>query len=86
MKALNINEHLLDTPQFDIDEAYDFLCSHVIRTKHLSIKNPSIELIGFVAGVITLNDEVELLIKFPDEVLQLTKSAFTQKISLLDMS
>lgn len=85
MKTINIDENLLDTPQFDIDEAYEFLCSHVIRTEHSCIQNPPIDLIGFIAGVITLNEEVEVLVKFPDELLQLNKASFSEKISLVEM-
>ncbi len=46
----------------------------------------TIEVIGFVAGIITLNDEVEVMIKFPNELVQLTKESFAQQITLLEMS
>ena len=48
-------------------------------------KNLPIEFIGFIAGVITLNDKVEVMIKFPKELVQLTKSRFTKQMTLLAM-
>jgi hypothetical protein len=39
----------------------------------------------FVAGVITLNDKVEVIIKFPERLVQLTKTDFAEKITLLQM-
>ncbi len=66
-------------------EPFELLNSHVVRKKHENKKNLSIELIGFVAGVITLNDEVEVVVKFPKELIQLTKTSFTDKLTLLEM-
>jgi len=72
--------------QFTPQEAFELLNSHVVKKEHESIKNLSIEQIGFVAGVITLNDQVEVVIKFPNELIQLTKPKFVTQISLLEMT
>ena len=71
--------------QFTAEEAFDLLNSHVVKKEDENKKNLPIEFIGFIAGVITLNDEVEVMIKFPKELLQLTKIAFTEQMTLLAM-
>jgi len=71
--------------QFTLKDAFDLLNSHVVKKEDENNKNLPIEKIGFVAGVITLNDEVEVMIKFPNGLLQLTKTTFTQQVTLLEM-
>jgi hypothetical protein len=71
--------------QFTPQEAFELLNSHVVKKEDEKNKNLPIEKIGFVAGVITLNDEVEVMIKFPKELIQLTKTAFAEQMSLLEM-
>ncbi|MGB1262490.1 MAG: hypothetical protein ACPG52_06240 [Cognaticolwellia sp.] len=71
--------------QFTPQEAFELLNSHVVKKENENIKNLPIEKIGFIAGVITLNDEVEVMIKFSDELLQLTKTTFTEEMTLLEM-
>ncbi|WP_441002635.1 hypothetical protein [Pseudocolwellia agarivorans] len=72
--------------QFTQKEACKLLNSHVIKKENESNENLAIEDIGFIAGVITLNDEIEVMVKFPDELLQLSKLTFNKKISLLEMT
>lgn len=76
---------LNDGDQFTQNDACELLNSHVIRNKDTQIKNLTVDHIGYIAGVITLNDEIEVIIKFPDGIVQLTKSKFNQQITLLDM-
>lgn len=71
--------------QFTLDTAFELLNCHVVKKEDEEKAKFTIEVIGFVAGIITLNDEVEVMIKFPKELVQLTKSAFTQQITLLEM-
>ena len=71
--------------QFTPQEAFELLNSHVVKKEDEKNKNLPIEKIGFVAGVITLNDEVEVIIKFPKELIQLTKTAFNEQMTLLEM-
>jgi hypothetical protein len=71
--------------QFTTKEAFELLNSHVVKKEDEDNENLAIDKIGFVAGVLTLNDEVELMVKFPKEVIQLTKTTFIEKISLLEM-
>jgi hypothetical protein len=71
--------------QFTPQEAFELLNSHVVKKENENNKNLPIEKIGFIAGVITLNDEVEVMIKFPEQLIQLTKIAFAEQMSLLEM-
>jgi len=71
--------------QFTPQEAFELLNSHVVKKEDENNKNLAIEKIGFVAGVITLNDEVEVMIKFPKQLIQLTKTAFAEQMTLLEM-
>jgi hypothetical protein len=71
--------------QFTMQEAYELLNSHVVKKEDENNKNLPIEKIGFIAGVITLNDEIEVMIKFPNQLTQLTKTTFAEQMSLLEM-
>jgi len=71
--------------QFTLKEAFDLLNSHVARKGEEKKAETSIQYIGFVAGLLTLNDEVEVVIKFPKEMVQLTKTAFFAQMTLLEM-
>lgn len=72
--------------QFTSQEAFELLNCHVVKKGDEGKAESNIEVIGFVAGIITLNDEVEIMVKFPNELVQLTKTAFAQQITLLEMS
>lgn len=71
--------------QFTLEEAFELLNSHVVKKEDEDNENLAIDQIGFIAGVLTLNDEVELMVKFPKEIIQLTKTTFTEEMSLLEM-
>jgi hypothetical protein len=72
--------------QFTPQEAFKLLNSHVVKKGNEEKAESSIQFVGFVAGIISLNDEIEVVIKFPNELLQLTKTHFYQKITLLEMT
>lgn len=44
----------------------------------------SITQIGHICGVLTLNDQIEIVIKFHDEMRQFTKEEFYTQVKLLD--
>lgn len=71
--------------QFTLDDAFELLNCHVVKKGDEEKAESTIEVIGFVAGVITLNDEVEVMIKFPEALIQLTKTAFAEQMTLLEM-
>jgi hypothetical protein len=72
--------------QFTLESAFELLNCHVVKKGDENKAESTIEVIGFVAGIITLNDEIEVMIKFPEELVQLTKIAFSEQMMLLEMS
>ena len=72
--------------QFTTKEAFELLNSHVVKKEDEDNENLAIDQIGFIAGVITLNDEVEVMVKFPKELIQLTKVKFAEQMPLLEMT
>ncbi len=61
--------------QFELQEAIGLLHSEAIRVQDRAyLQNPPIEKIGIICGVLTMNDEVEIIIRFPEGILQLNKS------------
>lgn len=71
--------------QFTLKDAFELLNCHVVKKGDEEKAESTFEVIGFVAGVITLNDEVEVMIKFPEALIQLTKTAFAEQMTLLEM-
>ncbi len=67
---------------YTLEEATALMHAEVVRKEDHS-KNPPLEKRGFVAGLISLNDEIELLVKFEEKLLQLSKSDFEDKIVIL---
>lgn len=45
---------------------------------------PSITEIGHICGVLTLNDQIEVVIKFHDDLKQFNKEEFCARVTLLD--
>ena len=67
---------------FELPEACDLLNLTVVSLDSSSIP-PSISEIGLICGVLTVNDEVELVIKFLDQLRQYTKSEFVSQLEIL---
>lgn len=47
-------------------------------------KKYSITQIGHICGVLALNDQIEIVIKFYDEMHQFTKEEFYSQVKLID--
>jgi hypothetical protein len=47
-------------------------------------KRPSITEIGHICGVLTLNEQIEVVIKFHDELRQFNKQEFLAQVTLLE--
>jgi len=47
-------------------------------------KKYTITQIGHICGVLTLNDQIEIVIKFHDEMRQFTKEEFQNQVTVLD--
>lgn len=67
---------------FTVAEATALLNHQVIRQEHLEHQS-KIENIGFIAGVLTLNEETEVVVKFIDGIYQFTKHEFNQQITII---
>jgi len=67
---------------YTLEEATALVHAEVVRKEDYS-KNPPVEKRGFIAGVISLNDEIELLVKFDDQLLQIGKENFEASIVIL---
>jgi len=72
--------------EFTLEEAVSLIYRHAVLKKNAgtSRKTPDITLIGHVCGVLTMNDQIEVVIKFHDELKQFTKEEFDTEIKLMD--
>jgi len=60
---------------FTKEEAFQLLNHEVLKNSDgAHIKNPPLEKIGLVVGILTMNDEVEVLVKFREGMDQLCKA------------
>ncbi|GAB6142286.1 hypothetical protein JCM14076_30150 [Methylosoma difficile] len=72
--------------EFTLDEAIKLIYRHVVLKKNANTlaKKTDITLIGHVCGVLTLNEQIEVVVKFHDELKQFTKEEFDKEAKLLD--
>lgn len=77
------NNDLEPTDTFELEEAFALMERVVIRTKNNNDKHPSLDF-GVVSGVLAVNEEIELVIKFLDGLSQYTKSEFTTQFRIYD--
>lgn len=66
---------------FTIEEVVALLNLTVIKQNRSHHYQP--ENIGLIVGVLTLNDEVEMVIKFVDHVTQFTKREFNKQYRVI---
>jgi hypothetical protein len=57
--------------EFDIDEAVSLLNMAIHRA---GIKTPKFEDIGLIVGVLCMNEEIEVIVQFHNELRQFTRS------------
>ena len=67
---------------FELEEAFALLNLTVVNIDH-NASPPAITEIGIISGLLTINDEIELVIKFLDELRQYKKSEFTAQLKIL---
>ncbi len=82
----NSDENTLESiisNEFSFQEACSLVNLHVIPIEAENLP-PSIEHIGFVAGVLCFNAEVEVVVKFIDGLKQYTKEEFETLLMVLD--
>ena len=80
----DIRKNMMNT--FDLEEAVSLIYRHAVMKKHAREpgKKLSITQIGHICGVLTLNDQIEIVIKFHNEMRQFTKEEFYAQVKLLD--
>lgn len=71
--------------EFVLDEAVALIYQHVVLKKNLTShdKKPELANIGHICGVLTLNDQIEIVVKFMDELKQFNKTEFQAQMVIL---
>lgn len=71
---------------FTLDEAVSLIYRLAVLKKDALQpgKKYSITQIGHICGVLTLNDQIEIVIKFHNEMRQFTKEEFYSQVTVLD--
>jgi hypothetical protein len=67
---------------FELEEAFRLL-SFTVVSLDIPGDPGSIRDIGLICGMLTINEEVELVIKFTDELRQYTKSEFAGSLRVI---
>ncbi|MCB1935490.1 MAG: hypothetical protein KDF59_06075 [Nitrosomonas sp.] len=71
--------------EFILEEAVSLIYRLAILKKNAAAnKKPNITQIGHICGVLTMNDQIEIVIKFHDELRQFTKVEFNNQVLLYD--
>ena len=74
--------------QFSLEEAVTLINRIVVNRPDKHYENVKrdmpIECLGIVSGVLTLNDEIEVLVKLYTEVRQYNKAAFEKNFMLVE--
>ena len=69
---------------YTLEEATALINLHVLRKKQLvSSENANLEDLGYICGVIHINDEIEIIAKFPDVLIQLPKHKVEELLEIL---
>lgn len=71
--------------EFILEEAVSLIYRLAILKKNATAdKKPDITQIGHICGVLTMNDQIEIVIKFHDELRQFTKEEFNNEVLLYE--
>ncbi len=63
--------------QFELTEACSLMCREVVRTEDAELlPRPPITKTGNIVGVLAVNEEIEIVVRFPEGMEQLTKTEF----------
>jgi len=67
--------------EFELEKAFKLINQLVLRKN--TLQQPELN-VGRVAGVLTMNDEIEVVVKFLNEIMQFNKGEFDAEIEMLD--
>lgn len=67
---------------FTLDEAVQLLHREVMQ-KHEKNNPQSVKNIGVISGLLTLHDEIELVVKFLDRIEPYTKAEFSASLTTI---
>ncbi len=82
---IDIIGNILPMMVFEIDECVAMLNCEIIRKEDSHyLPKPPVEKIGIAVGVLTMNNEVELLVQFGSKMEQLRKMEFYANFIALD--
>jgi len=72
--------------EFTLQEAVALIYRLAVLDKNAATSGqlPDITQIGLVCGVLTMNDQIEVVVKFHDEIRQYNKEEFENQITLLE--
>jgi len=70
--------------EFTLEEAVSLIYRLAMLKKNVDKagKSPDITQVGHICGVLTMNDQIEVVIKFHDELRQFTKEEFDAEVKL----
>ena len=77
-----IEDHILTDYGFELPEAYQLL-NHTVAELSRNLTDPAISDLGLVCGILTVNDEIELVVKFMTELRQYTKTEFSAQLKVI---
>ncbi|MBV1905651.1 MAG: hypothetical protein KUG75_06210 [Pseudomonadales bacterium] len=69
-----------DFETFELQEAIKLINKTVLMKEDGEFPVPGIGALGVISGVLTLNEEVEVVIKLIDRVTQMTKQEYSNQI------
>lgn len=72
--------------EFTLVEAVSLIYRHAVLKKNAETQEmtSNINLLGHVCGVLTINDQIEVVVKFHDELRQFTREEFYSEVMLID--
>ena len=75
---------IIEMNEFTLDEAFSLIYKlAVLKNKEgLFPEKPSVTQIGHICGLLTLNEQIEIVIKFHDEIKQFTKQEFLEEVKV----
>ena len=75
-------ERFLMDYDFELQEAYQLL-NHTVAELSGDVADPVFSNLGLICGILTVNDEIELVVKFLNELRQYTKSEFMSQLVIV---